>query len=192
MDGILVGRATLIADDPLLTARPAGPRTATRVVLTGSAEGMPEHCRLLESIQAAPILIVTTAAGVPLLTNWRDRGAEVIELSCGWGRRGCQSALDGIGTTRNDQRVGGRGIRNSRALPGRGRNRRSACVHCPKNVWRQDGHAARGRFRHCGNWRRDYSERLADGTSGGRYSRSWIRATSMIGCILVLIATRWL
>ena len=36
VDAILVGRGTLVADDPLLKARPSGLRTATRVVITGS------------------------------------------------------------------------------------------------------------------------------------------------------------
>ena len=56
-----------------------GPRTATRVVLTATGEGMPEKCRLLESVQAAPILIVTSIGSAEKLALWRERGAEVLE-----------------------------------------------------------------------------------------------------------------
>lgn len=80
MDAIVVGRGTLVADDPLLTARPPGPRTATRVVLTATGDGMPDKCRLLESAQAAPILIITSSGCAKKLTTWRERGAEVLEL----------------------------------------------------------------------------------------------------------------
>ena len=81
MDAILVGRWTLLTDDPLLTARPPGPRTATRVVLTATGEGMPASCRLLETVQAAPVLIVTREPAANQLSAWRDRGAEVVGLS---------------------------------------------------------------------------------------------------------------
>jgi diaminohydroxyphosphoribosylaminopyrimidine deaminase / 5-amino-6-(5-phosphoribosylamino)uracil reductase len=80
MDAIVVGKGTLVADDPLLTARPPGPRTATRVVLTASGDGMPASCRLLETIQAAPVLVVTRESTVNQLSAWRDRGAEVVGL----------------------------------------------------------------------------------------------------------------
>jgi diaminohydroxyphosphoribosylaminopyrimidine deaminase / 5-amino-6-(5-phosphoribosylamino)uracil reductase len=85
MDAILVGRGTLAADDPLLTARPPGPRTAARVVLTATAEGLPESCRLLETIQEAPVLLFTAEGARERLTAWRDRGAEVIALPAGTG-----------------------------------------------------------------------------------------------------------
>jgi diaminohydroxyphosphoribosylaminopyrimidine deaminase/5-amino-6-(5-phosphoribosylamino)uracil reductase len=80
MDAIIVGRGTLLADDPLLTARPPGPRTATRIVLTTTGKRMPSTCRLLESVQDAPVLVATTAAADGHLVNWRDRGAEVISF----------------------------------------------------------------------------------------------------------------
>lgn len=80
MDAILIGRATLVADDPVLTARPSGPRTAVRVVLTTTAEKMPISCRLLESIQSAPVLVVTTDSSMARLSGWRDRGAEVVAV----------------------------------------------------------------------------------------------------------------
>jgi diaminohydroxyphosphoribosylaminopyrimidine deaminase / 5-amino-6-(5-phosphoribosylamino)uracil reductase len=80
MDAIVVGKGTLLADDPLLTARPPGPRTATRVVLTATGAGLPTSCRLLETVEAAPVLVVTTLPGAAQLSGWRDRGAEVVGL----------------------------------------------------------------------------------------------------------------
>lgn len=83
MDAILIGRGTLLADDPLLTARPAGPRTATRVVLTATAEGLPASCQLLETARDAPVLVVTQDSSVERITPWRTRGAEVLGLPAG-------------------------------------------------------------------------------------------------------------
>ena len=40
MDAIVIGRGTLIADDPLLTARPPGPRIATRIILTSGRQAV--------------------------------------------------------------------------------------------------------------------------------------------------------
>lgn len=101
MDAIVVGKGTLLADDPLLTARPPGPRTAVRVVLTATGERLPAKCRLLETIEAAPVLVVTTSAGAAQLSGWRDRGAEVVELPAAdaksvlteLGRRGMTNVL---------------------------------------------------------------------------------------------------
>ena len=38
VDAVIVGRGTVVLDDPLLTARPPGPRVATRVVLSASGD----------------------------------------------------------------------------------------------------------------------------------------------------------
>jgi diaminohydroxyphosphoribosylaminopyrimidine deaminase / 5-amino-6-(5-phosphoribosylamino)uracil reductase len=80
MDAIVVGRGTLLADDPLLTARPPGPRTAVRIVLTATARDIRVSCRLLESVQSAPVLVVTTDSSADRLAEWRARGAEIITL----------------------------------------------------------------------------------------------------------------
>ena len=45
MDAIIVGIGTALADDPQLTARPPGPRTAVRVILDS-------HCRLPAGFRA--------------------------------------------------------------------------------------------------------------------------------------------
>ncbi len=81
MDGILIGRGTLIADDPLLTARPAGPRTATRIVLTSGKESLPDDCQLLRTLDQAPVMIITGATNVERLQAWSKRGAEIVGLN---------------------------------------------------------------------------------------------------------------
>lgn len=80
MDAILVGAGTVLADDPLLTARPAGPRVATRVVLDGRGR-LPPDCQLTRTVDVAPLLIATsTASPVEWRTAVTARGAEVIVL----------------------------------------------------------------------------------------------------------------
>jgi diaminohydroxyphosphoribosylaminopyrimidine deaminase/5-amino-6-(5-phosphoribosylamino)uracil reductase len=59
MDAIVVGIGTALADDPQLTARPPGPRTAARVVLD-SAGRLPLESRLAQTAHAAPVLVAVT------------------------------------------------------------------------------------------------------------------------------------
>lgn len=79
MDAILVGRGTVRADDPLLTARPPGPRVAARVVVTISGD-LPETCRLRSSAKDAPVIVYTASGMEPKLAGWAADGAEVIGL----------------------------------------------------------------------------------------------------------------
>jgi diaminohydroxyphosphoribosylaminopyrimidine deaminase / 5-amino-6-(5-phosphoribosylamino)uracil reductase len=58
VDAILVGRGTATQDDPLLTARPAGPRTATRIVLDSHA-ALALDSQLVRTAHEAPVLIAT-------------------------------------------------------------------------------------------------------------------------------------
>ena len=58
VDAVLVGRGTADLDDPLLTARPPGPRTATRIVLDTDAQ-LSLNCQLVRTTSEAPVLVVT-------------------------------------------------------------------------------------------------------------------------------------
>jgi diaminohydroxyphosphoribosylaminopyrimidine deaminase/5-amino-6-(5-phosphoribosylamino)uracil reductase len=96
VDAIVVGSRTVIADDPLLTARPPGPRVASRIVLSGSGT-LPESCRLLETVGVAPVIVATvTGRGAEL----RQRGCEVIELSAENGRPSVPALLCELGDRR--------------------------------------------------------------------------------------------
>lgn len=80
MDAILVGRGTVIADDPLLTARPPGPRVAARVVVSASGE-LPERCQLRATAREVPVIVYT--ANAERLAGWSADGAEVVSFSEG-------------------------------------------------------------------------------------------------------------
>jgi diaminohydroxyphosphoribosylaminopyrimidine deaminase/5-amino-6-(5-phosphoribosylamino)uracil reductase len=81
MDGILVGRGTVEADDPLLTARPPGPRIATRVILDSHAR-LRTNSRLVQSVDQGPVLVVVTSeANEDDLQRLQEMGAEVYMLS---------------------------------------------------------------------------------------------------------------
>jgi len=56
VDAILVGIGTVLADDPLLTARPAGERRGPRIVCDGLARTPPES-QLVRSAREWPVLL---------------------------------------------------------------------------------------------------------------------------------------
>jgi diaminohydroxyphosphoribosylaminopyrimidine deaminase/5-amino-6-(5-phosphoribosylamino)uracil reductase len=55
---ILVGINTILADDPLLTARPSKGKKATRIVLDNHLR-IPPDCQLLRTVKKSPVIIVT-------------------------------------------------------------------------------------------------------------------------------------
>lgn len=81
VDAILVGRGTVVADNPLLTARPPGPRTATRIVLDSLAT-LPLDSQLVRTVAEAPVLV---ACGPAAPRENRDRltdaGCELLVLT---------------------------------------------------------------------------------------------------------------
>ena len=80
MDAILVGRQTVDRDNPLLTARPAGPRLATRIVLDSDASISPDS-QLVQSAGEAPVIIVAReSASMERVNLLESRGVEVMRM----------------------------------------------------------------------------------------------------------------
>lgn len=80
-DAIIVGLGTVLADDPLLTARPAGPRIATRIVLDSLAR-TPVNAQLVRTAGHSPVIIVCSQVAPPeRVAALSDRGVEVLRIS---------------------------------------------------------------------------------------------------------------
>jgi len=86
VDAILVGRGTAEADDPLLTARPPGPRTALRLVADHRAQ-LASTSQLVRTAAEAPVLVAAgPEASAKDVSRLRSAGCEVFV---------CQGASDG-------------------------------------------------------------------------------------------------
>ncbi len=80
MDAIVAGIGTVLADDPLLTARPHGPRAATRIILDSSAR-LPLESQLARTARTAPVMAaVTGTAPGDRCTRLSSCGIEVLRL----------------------------------------------------------------------------------------------------------------
>jgi diaminohydroxyphosphoribosylaminopyrimidine deaminase / 5-amino-6-(5-phosphoribosylamino)uracil reductase len=77
VDAIVVGRGTVVADDPMLTARPPGPRIPARVVITTSGE-LPEGCQLRYTAREVPVILFTALGNEEKLLGWKSDGAEIV------------------------------------------------------------------------------------------------------------------
>lgn len=80
VDAIIVGRGTVVADDPLLTARPPGPHVPTRVIVSSSGD-LPQKCQLLATARDAPVIVYTAKGNEAKLADWSAAGAEVVGLA---------------------------------------------------------------------------------------------------------------
>jgi len=88
VDAILVGSGTILADDPMLTARNVPiRRPAIRVVADGRLR-IPEKCQVTSTCNGVPTLVMTTAARAKTrkADRLRRRGVEVIPCRS---RNGC-------------------------------------------------------------------------------------------------------
>jgi diaminohydroxyphosphoribosylaminopyrimidine deaminase/5-amino-6-(5-phosphoribosylamino)uracil reductase len=78
VDAVIVGRGTVAVDDPMLTARPAGARTATRILLDTGAS-VPLGSQLVRSARAAPVLVVVgPQADEAQCQQLEDAGCELL------------------------------------------------------------------------------------------------------------------
>lgn len=84
VDGIVVGSGTVLADDPALTARPAGPRTATRIVFD-SAGRTPSDSMLVRTANQYPTLFIVNPDRCPAETmeHFTAAGIELMKVSGG-------------------------------------------------------------------------------------------------------------
>ena len=81
MDAIIVGRGTVAADDPLLTARPPGPRAAMRIVLDTKAL-LSLDSQLVRTAHDVPVLVAaSTSADSEKRRRLQHAGCEVVHLA---------------------------------------------------------------------------------------------------------------
>jgi diaminohydroxyphosphoribosylaminopyrimidine deaminase/5-amino-6-(5-phosphoribosylamino)uracil reductase len=100
MDAILVGLGTARADDPLLTARPPGPRTATRIVLDSQAR-LPLTAALVRTAREAPTVVVTAeSADSERCRQLQEAGCTVLPLPAENGRPAVTALLQELGRRR--------------------------------------------------------------------------------------------
>ena len=87
-DGVAVGVGTVTADDPLLTNRTGAGRQPVRLVLDDALQ-IPPDCRLVRSIDQAPLVIATTGEAVASrpgrARELEASGAELLQLPAGAG-----------------------------------------------------------------------------------------------------------
>jgi diaminohydroxyphosphoribosylaminopyrimidine deaminase/5-amino-6-(5-phosphoribosylamino)uracil reductase len=100
VDAVIVGIETALADDPLLTARPSGPRTPTRVVLDSRLR-LPIASRLVRTAREAPTLVATAEKADPERAVALEAcGVEVLHLPSPGGRPEITALLYELGRRR--------------------------------------------------------------------------------------------
>jgi len=96
LDAIIVGIGTVLADDPRLTARPPGPRTAARVVLD-SASRLPVTSLLASSAREAPVwLAVNSRAPADRLLALESLNVDIMKIT-GYGSVPIVPLLEALG-----------------------------------------------------------------------------------------------
>jgi len=104
VDGILVGRGTAEADDPLLTARPPQDETPRRVaarIVVDSQASLARGSRLVQTAAEAPVLVVAgPAAPAENVARLREAGCEVLRCESERREERLEQLLDELGRRR--------------------------------------------------------------------------------------------
>ena len=104
MDAIIVGIGTVEADDPLLTARPPGPRRPIRVVIDSTAR-LSAESQLARTANEFPVLVAVTERAPPIRRKRLEQmGCEVVELDT--------TASGHVSIANLIENLGGRGMTN--------------------------------------------------------------------------------
>jgi diaminohydroxyphosphoribosylaminopyrimidine deaminase/5-amino-6-(5-phosphoribosylamino)uracil reductase len=98
MDAIICGINTVLADDPLLTVRPPGPRTPLRIVLDSQGR-LPLDSKLAQSTDQAPVMVVSVLE-IPPTDPLRQAGCEMLTVKGDPGRPSVSELLKILGQRR--------------------------------------------------------------------------------------------
>jgi diaminohydroxyphosphoribosylaminopyrimidine deaminase/5-amino-6-(5-phosphoribosylamino)uracil reductase len=105
VDAIITGAGTVRADDPLLTARPAGPRTALRVVIDSTGESLTADRKLVKTLSQAAVMVCVSRRcsdvakarlhrlGVEVLETNGDVAVDLRDVLLELGRRRCTQVM---------------------------------------------------------------------------------------------------
>lgn len=100
VDAIMVGRETAARDNPRLTARPAGARTATRIVVDSTARLSPDS-HLAQTAHQIPLLVATGGSpSADRVQTLEQLGCEVFRCSGETHAERLQLLLDELGRRR--------------------------------------------------------------------------------------------
>ncbi|MHB1537216.1 MAG: bifunctional diaminohydroxyphosphoribosylaminopyrimidine deaminase/5-amino-6-(5-phosphoribosylamino)uracil reductase RibD [Solirubrobacteraceae bacterium] len=102
LDAVMIGIGTVLADDPQLTARPAGealpPERQPRRVVFDSLARLPLDSRLLSDVECAPLTVIVSRAARRAATDALEAAGAQVLLAAGENEQArVRSALDQLG-----------------------------------------------------------------------------------------------
>ncbi len=90
---ILVGKGTVLADDPSLTCRLAGGRDPVRIILDHHLS-LPEGARLIRTARQTPTLLVYTEASEARIATFEALGVDLLQVRSKQGKMDLEDLLD--------------------------------------------------------------------------------------------------